>query len=246
VVREEGEISESVEMYLITISMLQEQERPVPLSLLAEKLSHSPVSVNEMCRKLTEWEWADYQPYKGVILTPEGEVLANHVLFRRRLWEVFLVEKLGFGPSEAEDMACNLEHATSNDLAERLADFLDNPGFSPQNQPIPYCNHLISTRPVRALADLSAGHQGQVISVSTEEAVKQFLRVHGIVPGVSLEVIAAAQDGPMLLTVSSHHVTLSRELAAQINVSTTPFTEAAGEQVDVDNEEKPIRVSEVT
>jgi len=41
-------------MYLVTLALLHGQEQPVPLSLLAQNLAVSPVSVNEMCRKLTE------------------------------------------------------------------------------------------------------------------------------------------------------------------------------------------------
>ncbi|MBN1149279.1 MAG: hypothetical protein JXA78_18605 [Anaerolineales bacterium] len=39
-------------MYLITIARLRKNGQPVPLSLLAETLSISPMSVNKMYRKL--------------------------------------------------------------------------------------------------------------------------------------------------------------------------------------------------
>ena len=143
--------SDSVEMYLVTIAMSREDEQPVPLSLLAQELSISPVSVNEMCRKLMERGLVDYRPYEGVTLTSEGSTLACQVLCRRRLWEVFLVEKLGLGVKEAEAMADQLEHATPDRLIERLAAFLEYPTLSPQNQPIP-CNYgNLAERPVRPL-----------------------------------------------------------------------------------------------
>jgi MarR-like DNA-binding transcriptional regulator SgrR of sgrS sRNA len=59
-------ISDSMQMYLVTIARLREHQDPVPLSKLAEALSVSPVSVNEMCRKLQEQGLLVYQPYKGV------------------------------------------------------------------------------------------------------------------------------------------------------------------------------------
>lgn len=104
----EVEISGNVEMYLATIATLQTAEQPVPISQLAEHLSHSPVSVNEMCHKLVERRWATYQPYKGVRLTPEGITLAHQVLRRRRLWEIFLLERLGADADEARAFACHL------------------------------------------------------------------------------------------------------------------------------------------
>jgi Mn-dependent DtxR family transcriptional regulator len=47
--------------------------QPVPLSKLAEELDISPVSVNEMCRKLQENGLINYQPYKGASLTPRDQ-----------------------------------------------------------------------------------------------------------------------------------------------------------------------------
>ena len=89
-------ISDSVQMYLVKLKRLEEEVNPVPLSYLADSLSISPVSVNEMCRKMQDQELIDYQPYKGASLTPEGEREALKILRRHRLWEVFLVEELHF------------------------------------------------------------------------------------------------------------------------------------------------------
>jgi DtxR family Mn-dependent transcriptional regulator len=85
-------LSESMEMYLVTIARLRTDGEPVPLSLLADTLCISPVSVNEMCRKLQNQGLVLYRPYKGVSLTDEGEQRACYILRCHRLWEVFLAE----------------------------------------------------------------------------------------------------------------------------------------------------------
>ncbi len=211
--------SDSVEMYLVTIATLREDEQPVPLSLLAQELSISPVSVNEMCRKLMERGLVNYRPYEGVTLTSEGGTLACEVLCRRRLWEVFLVEKLGLGIKEAEAMADQLEHATPDRLIERLAAFLEYPTFSPQNQPIP-CNYGdFAERPVRPLTTLAAGQRGQVVNVVAAEEVKGFLRAQGVSPGVTLDVMAVAADGSLLVEMKEQQLSLSRALAAYVDIT---------------------------
>ncbi len=86
--------SESVEMYLLRIALLSQQESPVPIAALAEELGISPVSTNQMCRKLEERELIIYQPYKGVALTANGEQIANKILEKRRLWARFLKDAL--------------------------------------------------------------------------------------------------------------------------------------------------------
>ena len=48
------ELSESIETYLVTILRLSPTNAPVPLSRLAQALSVSPISVNQMCRRLQD------------------------------------------------------------------------------------------------------------------------------------------------------------------------------------------------
>ena len=88
-------MSESEEMYLITIARLgaKELQGLVPLSKLADALSVVPVSVNQMVKKLEEAGLVHYFPYKGVELTDQGRKVARQVLRHRRLWEYFFVSR---------------------------------------------------------------------------------------------------------------------------------------------------------
>jgi DtxR family Mn-dependent transcriptional regulator len=204
-------------MYLVTIARLRVDGRPVPLSQLAEALSISPVSVNEMCRKLQEQELVVYRPYKGASLTPEGERRAYHVLRRHRLWEVFLVDKLGLKCTQAHDAACQLEHATPNLVADRLDVFLEHPTVNSLGQPIPRASGDLPARPSRSLAALSAGQRGHVTGCDANGAARAFLDEHGIRPGASLAVVATAGDS-LLVQVGEAHVSLARTLAEAVRV----------------------------
>jgi DtxR family Mn-dependent transcriptional regulator len=46
------------------------------------------------------------------------------VIRKHRLWETFLVEKLGFSWDEVHEVAEQLEHINSNRLIEKLDEFL--------------------------------------------------------------------------------------------------------------------------
>ena len=85
-VETETATSESEEMYLIHIAMAGEEgvQGPVGLSRLAEMLSVSPISVNQMVKKLVGRDLVVYVPYKGVELTGPGRAIADQVLRRRR------------------------------------------------------------------------------------------------------------------------------------------------------------------
>ena len=210
-------LSESMETYLITIARLRVDSQPVPLSQLAEVLSISPVSVNEMCRKLQDQGFAVYQPYKGVSLTPEGEQRAFYILRRHRLWEVFLVQKLNFDYNEAHEAACQLEHSTPNLVANRLEAFLDYPSVSPEGEPIPRADGVLPTRSWPLLTELPVGQVCHVIRCDANQAGCAFLDEHGIRPGASLTVLAMADDG-LFLQVGDAQISIARSLAESITV----------------------------
>jgi len=213
----DAQLSPNVQMYLVNIARLRSDDKPVPLSQLAQELSISPISVNEMCRKLQDDGLVVYRPYKGASLTPEGERRANYILRRHRLWEVLLVEKLGFEASKAHEAACALEHSTLDMVADRLDLYLGHPGVNPLGQPIPSAEGDLPTRILRPLAALATGERGHVFRCDVDQATHSFLRKQGLRPGASF-VVESTADESVLVKVGSARVSLSRELAEAIQV----------------------------
>ena len=211
-------LSESMQMYIVTIARLWADRQPVPLSKLADVFSISPVSVNEMCRKLQDSGLVNYQPYKGASLTPEGEEKANYIIRRHRLWEVFLTEKLGFEFEEAHEIACQLEHTTPNLLADRLAAFLEFPAYTSAGEPIPRADNRLPVEPVLFLDQLSIGQSAHVFHCEVDENTRVFLEKAGIRPGVTVNILATADDGLLVQFEDGKTLSLSRYLAKRINV----------------------------
>jgi DtxR family Mn-dependent transcriptional regulator len=214
--------SEAEQMYLITVARAVEAgtEGPIPLSRIAVALGVSVPSANEMVRKLETKGLLIYEPYRGALLSETGRSLANQVLRTRRLWATFLADRLGFSPSEADDQACHLEHATTVEAADRLAIFLGNPTAGPLGRPIPG-NHTPSRmRRTIKLADLPVGVPAEVISVSADGASLDFLRAEGITVGVQVTVIGAGRTG-LLTEISAGSVHLSTGLVKSIEVNPT-------------------------
>lgn len=210
-------LSESMEMYLVTIVRLRTDDQPVPLSQLAETLSISPVSVNEMCRKLHDQGFAIYQPYKGVSLTPEGERRALYTLRRHSLWEVFLVQKLGFNYEEAHEAACQLEHSTPNLVADRLEAFLEFPSVNPEGDPIPKAGGVLPIRDWLPMTALPPGKTCHMIRCDANPAGRIFLDEHGLRPGALLTVQVIAADS-LFVQVGEIQISLARRLAESIIV----------------------------
>jgi DtxR family Mn-dependent transcriptional regulator len=213
-------MTESEEMYLITIARLEEEglDGSAPLSRLAELLEVAPVSVNQMVKKLEGARMVEYTPYKGVALTPAGRRLALRVLRLRRLWEYFLVNHLHLPLVEADALACRMEHLTSSEVADRLAEFLNHPAFSIQGKPIPLGDAENPSPVVQTLNDLLVGDPGEVVEIAVEEATAGFLKNEGLEPGAEVSVLAIGGEGARLVEVDQRRISLTRSIGAQIIV----------------------------
>jgi DtxR family Mn-dependent transcriptional regulator len=104
---------------------------------LSAHLHNKAGSVTDMLKRLAEKKLIHYQKYKGVLLTAKGEKAAIDIVRKHRLWEVFLMEKLKFKWDEVHDIAEQLEHIKSDELVQRLDEFLGKPKFDPHGDPIP-------------------------------------------------------------------------------------------------------------
>jgi len=208
-------LSESMQMYLATIARLWEEGRPVPLSRLARALSIGAPSVHEMCRKLQDLGLVIYRPYQGAMLSPEGQVQAYHVLRRHRLWEVFLVDKLGFEYDEAHEAACQLEHSTPERVANALDVFLDHPSVDPRGKVIPRANGALPETVELRLSELTVGQPAHTVRTDLADAARTFMYEQGLRPGAPLTVLAASES-QLLVEVAGALVSIARQLAEDI------------------------------
>jgi DtxR family Mn-dependent transcriptional regulator len=212
--------NETVEMYLKTISELGEEGQAVVIARVAERLGVSPVSANEMMKRLVDQDLIEHERYKGVRLTENGRFYAHSVIRRQRLWECFLVDRLNFNWSGSYEAACRLEHATSNVLAEALAAFLDNPTVCPHGNPIPQADGTMPKIEGSSLAKLKPGQTATVLSIiPTNTEVFAYLSQHQIVPGQVIKIIEKApMDGPMTVQANGRRIALGLSMAALVMV----------------------------
>jgi len=215
------DISETKEMYLVTIAALLEdgEESPISLSLIAKKLSVKPVSVNEMVRKLSEENLIRYLPYKGVDLLPQGILHAREILRRRRLWEVFLVEKLELSLEVADSLACRLEHVTDPFVEERLDDFLSRPSTSPHGKAIPAAQEI--RKPVFAtrLSDVQVDAEFEILRLDCEKISRDFLITQGVKAGAHVKILAIGQQASVLLQCGEKIVQIGKDLVKHVYVN---------------------------
>jgi DtxR family Mn-dependent transcriptional regulator len=212
-------VSASVEHYLKAIYELAGEGQSTSLSALAEELAISPVSANEMVKKLVKRGLVIYEQYKGVTLTAEGRAQALAVTRRHRLWERFLTDVLGLGWDYVHEEACRLEHATSPLVEERLAQFLGWPETCPHGHPVPTLEGEVAREAGVPLSKMKPGARSIVLSVPEESELLQYLDSLGLVPQTEVEVeFIAPFDGPLTVRVGDTQHIVGRKVASQVKV----------------------------
>ena len=177
---------------------------------ISKEMKTSAASVTDMLKRLSDKDLINYEKYKGVTLTRKGNSIATNLIRKHRLWEVFLVEKLDFLWDEVHDIAEEMEHIQSDELINRLDQFLGFPKLDPHGDPIPdkdgnieYGNHL-------TLNELKVEEHAVVVGVKEHSTpFLKFLDQMGIGLGANIKLLESFDyDGSakVLLNQKSEHV----------------------------------------
>ncbi|MFC4871976.1 metal-dependent transcriptional regulator [Negadavirga shengliensis] len=219
-------LTNAEENYLKAIYHLSEGgKKNVSTNEIAHEMKTKPASVSDMLKKLSEKGTIGYKKYYGVDITPSGIRMALHIIRRHRLWEVFLVDKLGFSWDEVHEVAEELEHVKSPLLVSRLDDYLGFPKFDPHGDPIPDEFGDIKTRPKAALSEVPLHHPGKIVAVNDSSAAfLKYLDKVGVYIGAKIEALEKVEfDGSLEVMVDNHKkLFLSREVAINIMVLLHP------------------------
>lgn len=211
------------ENYLKTIYHLGESKdnNTVNTNELAESTQTKAASVTDMIRRLSEKKLVNYKKYQGVSLTDEGKAIALKIIRKHRLWEVFLVEKLGFKWDEIHEIAEQLEHIDSVELTNRLDFFLGNPKFDPHGDPIPNAQGEMPTQLVIKLSDAPTNTLVQLMNVSEDSpAFLQHLDKLTIKLGSKMKIIDKSDfDDSITVTINGSQVYLSHKVALNLLVA---------------------------
>ncbi|TVT42911.1 metal-dependent transcriptional regulator [Hymenobacter setariae] len=204
--------SHTEENYLKTIYKLAEAEpgQDVSTNRIAAALTTRAASVTDMLRRLAEKELLHYEKYRGVQLTPEGRRLALLTVRKHRLWEVFLVQQLGFNWDEVHEVAEELEHVQSPLLMRRLDEFLNYPTLDPHGDPIPAEDGAMRRPTQRLLAELEVGDRGTLAAVKdTSAPFLQYLDKVGLPLGAQVKVLdKVAFDNSLELRINRERTIL--------------------------------------
>lgn len=211
----------SEENYLKVIYHLSNlSPKGVNTNAIAAMLDTKASSVTDMLKKLSEKDWIHYQKYQGVSLTDKGKFNAKIIVRKHRLWEVFLVEKLGFAWDEVHEVAEELEHIKSEKLINQLDQFLNFPRFDPHGDPIPNAKGEIKKIEKQLLSEIEVGKTITCVGVKdTSVDFLQYLNKLNILLGTKMKVIDKEPfDGTLKIEVNTTVLVISDKIANNLYV----------------------------
>ncbi len=204
-------LSRSEEDHLKAIHSLIVAGGKASTNAISDRLNTKASSVTDMLKKLSEKGFVKHEPYYGAKLTAKGHKIALKLVRKHRLWETFLVSRLGFGWNEVHMVAEQLEHVSSDKLVEKLDEFLGHPAFDPHGDPIPDKDGNMKARTIQRLTECDLNSSVRIVAVeNTSDALLEHLDKKGIAIGMRFTLSARSDfDGSIELrgkNASTHEV----------------------------------------
>lgn len=211
-------MSPNREDYIKIIFNQNEKKEKLNNKKLASYLGVSPASTSEMVRKLIDSGHVDRDRTMGLMLTTKGRKEAEALVQKHRLWEVFLVEHLGYSWTEVHDDAEILEHGTSEKLAARLNEFLNYPKACPHGEII-YGNAQEKDDQTKSMSKLNINDQAVFRRVRDTGELLEYLEAIDFEIGDRFIVKdILPYDGQIIIDKEGKELYITRQAAEDIYV----------------------------
>ena len=213
-------ISSTEENYLKSIFKVCEKGgKAASTNAISSDLKTSAASVTDMLKRLSEKGLINYEKYKGVTLTKEGNQIATLLIRKHRLWEVFLVDKLNFSWDKVHEIAEQLEHIKSKDLVQRLDAFLNHPKFDPHGDPIPDADGNFTFRKQVLLSALEPDQKGIIVGVYDHSpSFLQYLEKMDLILGAHIQILEKFEydESMRILIEQAKEKTISKKVCQNL------------------------------
>ena len=114
-------LTNSQEEYLKIIYILKNTENEIKVTEIANKLNITKASVNSGIKSLKDAGLINYEPYKQIELTEQGEKEAIKIVEAYDIVKLFLTDIIGAKKENVEEEAKNIKTILSDDSINKLA-----------------------------------------------------------------------------------------------------------------------------
>ncbi len=205
------------------IAYYQDNDPYISTSALAEVMHVSAPAVTRMVQRLRDAGYLEHEPYRGIMLTQQGQRAALENIRRHRLVEVFLVNVMKFGWDEVHDAADTLGGSVSDTVVDRMEIMADFPRRCPHGEPIPSAEGVMPRVRDFPLNEQAPGEIYAISRVNTHDADKlKYLGELGLKPGAKFLLNSRAPfNGPIQMSINGETLVIGHELGGVLRVCST-------------------------
>ncbi len=119
-------LSESMEMYLETIYLLEKDHGHAHVGEIAKELGITKPSVTKATNNLKDEGYIIKEHYGNINLTEKGLKASKKVYMKHSYITKFLEESLGLSPEDADENACRMEHVITEGMLDAIEGYLNS------------------------------------------------------------------------------------------------------------------------
>lgn len=117
-------LSPSLENYLEIIFLEEAKDGAARASSIADAAGVSRSTVTSTLKVLKSMGLVEYQPYSLIHLTEEGRIIGRDITHRHIIFREFFLHVLQLEESQADAVACELEHVVPPHVIRRWGQFV--------------------------------------------------------------------------------------------------------------------------
>ncbi|MCL4107307.1 UNVERIFIED_CONTAM: hypothetical protein GTU68_067218 [Idotea baltica] len=187
-------------------------EKGTPFGFFIEKLDYSLGKVKKLSQSLVKDGLASVKN-DHLILNVKGSSVAEELVRAHRLWETYLVDKVGLNEEQIHEEADKMEHHLSPEFLDEVDHLLGYPETDPHGSPIPQK----FARPELSLLDLKLKSKATIAKNQISDAVESELWELGILPNQDF-ILTNIDSKNVEIQFKSKKQLISASLAQMISV----------------------------
>lgn len=189
------------------------EKEEISLDKIVQRLDASSIKVSKALKSLLTEGFIKKVDEKYTVLR-KGSEFAYDMIRKHRLWETYLVERIGLKSDQIHDEAERLEHILSEEFIDHLEESLGYPKLDPHGSPIPQKKGKLGLK----LINLEMGQNAIVTTQQLNDQISVSLWQLGLTPNSRFK-INEDQGDKLSIDMDGQQILVDKELAQDVKVA---------------------------
>lgn len=187
-----------------------QQKEQLTLDKLLNQLGFDEAILKKHLSTLRQKGWMNEQ---NLLLTEKGKTEGQRLVRAHRLWETYLVDRIGLSAEQIHEDAEKYEHLLTDEILDEVDETLGYPSLDPHGSPIPAKQGL----PDFPLIKLDILQNAQIAQQQINESISSKLWQLGLLPDMQFSLQQKEKEFVEILQ-NKREIKIPIDLARKVNV----------------------------